>query len=405
MKKIIYLFAIITFAFIQPLSAQDVLNKYLTSAAENNAGLKAQFNTYYASLEKVKQVGTLPDPTISFAYFILPIETKVGPQIAKISMNQMFPWFGTLDALENSAESLAKAKYDLFEEAKSKLFYDVKLTYYNLYFTQKAIKISSENITILQSFQNLAKIKVESGSGSAVDIYRVEMELNDLENQLALLKDNKTFLSVKFNRLLNVADSSSISIIDTLKNIDFAYSKSAILSSIERNNHVLASFNSQIEALKSKEVSAVKEGMPKVSLGMDYTFIGESGKDAFIFPKIGMSVPLYRTKYKAKVQEVVFLQKAKSEEKTNKVNHLATLFESAWKDYLDASRRIELYTKQQDLAKKSLSILETQYSTNKVGFEEILRIERKLLKYSLELQKATSDKAAALAFINYLQGQ
>jgi hypothetical protein len=32
-------------------------------------------------------------------------------------------------------------------------------------------------------------------------------------------------------------------------------------------------------------------------------------------------------------------------------------------------------------------------------------MERKLLKYALEMQKATADKEAAVAFIQYLQGQ
>jgi outer membrane protein TolC len=181
------------------VSAQNELTTYLETAAENNPGLKVKFNEYMAALEKVPQVGALPDPTFAFGYFIQPVETRVGPQQAKISASQMFPWFGTLSSRENSVEAMAKAKYEVFEEAKSKLFYDVKSTYYNLFFMHQAIDITIENIDILASFKGLANIKVESGSASAVDAYRVQMEINDLENQLALLKDNAQVLSVKFN--------------------------------------------------------------------------------------------------------------------------------------------------------------------------------------------------------------
>ena len=412
MKKITYILAILIFALSGNISAQDVLNQYLKTAAENNPGLKAKFNEYHAALEKVPQVGALPDPTIAFGYFIQPVETKVGPQQAKISISQMFPWFGTLKNLENTAESFAKAKFELFEETKSKLFYDVKSTYYNLYFAHKAIGITTDNITILESFKNLANIKVESGLVSSVDVFRIEMEINDLENQLALLKDELWTLKVKFNNLLNVDDNSTISITDTLLGNSFTKSKEAILDSISKNNNLLSGFDYQIEALQYRENAALKAGMPKISIGLDYTLIGDgintisnSGQDAFMFPKLGIVVPLYRKKYRAMVQEVVYLQQAKTEEKQDKVNMLETFLETFWKDYQDASRRISLYQKQTDLAERSMSILEVEYATNGKNFEEILRMERKLLKYALELQKAISDREAAIAFINYLQGQ
>ena len=410
MKRLVYILTIVLISLSGTISAQEVLNQYLQVAAENNPALKAQFSEYMAALETVPQVGALPDPTFAFSYFIQPIETRLGPQQAKISASQMFPWFGTLSARDNSVEAIAKAKFEMFEEAKSKLFYDVKATYYNLYFTEKAIGITLENIKILSSFKGLANIKVESGLASAVNAYRVEMEINDLENQLALLRDNSNVLKVKFNSLLNMDEASSIQI-ENLSGVTM-FSKQIELDSIMSNNNALNSFDFQLEGLEYRKKSASKEGLPQFSIGLEYAFVGEggstasnAGQDAFIFPKIGLTIPLYRSKYKAKVQEVVYLQEAKSLEKSDKKNTLTVLFESVWKDYQDANRRYSLYQTQTELAKKSLSILESNYATNNIEFEEILRMERKLLKYALELQKATADKQAAVAFIQYLQGK
>ena len=89
---------------------------------------------------------------------------------------------------------LAKAKYEVFLEAKSKLFNEVRSTYFNIYFNRRAIEITRENLTILNTFQRLANIKVEAGKVSAVDEYRIEMEIGDLENQLALLIDKQYVL-------------------------------------------------------------------------------------------------------------------------------------------------------------------------------------------------------------------
>lgn len=392
-------------------TAQETLNQYLKTAAENNPALKAAFNEYMAILEKVPQSGSLPDPTIAFAYFIQPIETRLGSQEAKFSFMQMFPWTGTLTAKKNSVKAKAMAKYKQVEDLKSKLFFDVKSTYYMLYFYQKAIEISNNNIEILESRKKIISAKVESGSKSLADILRTEMEINEINNRLALLKDNIIVQTTKFNKLLNTDKDADISIAPGIYHAKLL-DKNKELESIISNNHALASYNYLEEELQHKHKLARKEGLPKISLGLEYAIIGKNnmdvknnGQDAIIFPKIGFTLPIYRKKHKAKIKEVAYLQQAVAEEKTQKQNTLTVLFEEAWRDYTDAQRRVKLYTKQIELADKSISILETQYSTNRVSFEEVLNMERKRLRYELELQKAIVEKETAATYIKYLQGK
>lgn len=405
---------IILFLLLGSSQAQTNLDTYLKTGAENNPGLKAKFSEYNAALEKVAQVGTLPDPTISFGYFISPVETRVGPQQAKFGITQMFPWFGTLNAQEDVVIERAKAKYEAFEEVKSKLFFDIKSAYYNLYFVQKGIAITRENIAILNTFQQLALIKVETGKSSVVDEMRVEMEKNELENQLAYLLDTKWVLEVNFNKLLNQPVETSIVVPDDLWDESLAYSKEILLDSISNQNHMIKQLDFKMASFQKQEIAAHKMGGPKISVGMDYILIGnsdnpmagnESGKDAILFPKIGITVPLYRKKYKAMINEASLNIEATQYQKEDKQNQLTILFEKGYKEYKDGDRRIVLFQKQLKLAEKSLAILLTSYSNNGQNFEEVLRMERKVLKYALELDKAKADKNAAVAFINYLTGK
>jgi len=392
------------------LTAQDDLNNYLKTAAENNPGLKARFSEYMAALEIVPQVKALPDPQVAFGYFIQPVETRVGPQQFKISASQMFPWIGTLKAKENLAIQAAKAKLEVFEEAKSKLFNEIRSTYFDTYFNHKAIEITLENIDILNTFRKLANIKFESGLVSAVDEYRIEIEIGELENQMALLKDQQVVLEVMFNNLLNRDNKNPILIPELLWNDNFPLTKQAALDSINLLNHQLLSLDFQQAALQFRQEVASNMGKPSFKIGIDYAIVGKGdnnmmGSDAFMFPHVGITIPLYRNKYKAMVQEVVYLAEAKENEKADKTNMLETLFENGWKEYLDADRRIDLFTSQLNLAKKSARILETDYATGNKNFEEVLRMERKILKFNLELEKARVDKQAAISFINYLMGK
>ncbi len=395
--------------------AQGIPVRYLTTAAENNPGLKARFNEYMAALEVIPQVKSLPDLRFAFGYFIQPVETRVGPQNAKISLDQMFPWFGQLKANESVAVEQAKAKYELFEEAKSRLFFDVKFAYYDLYFTQKAIEITMVNLGILSTFSELSLIKIEAGLSSTVDQLRIEMDVSDMENQLALLKDKTLLETVRFNNLLNVANDEEVFFPDTLSTADFPLTQLNVLDSILQNNHQLAKLDYDLTAFQNKEMVAKKLGSPSINIGIDYIFIGKSdnpnleeglsGKDAIVFPRIGLTLPLYRKKYKAMVQQTVYQQQAVTEQKVAKTNALETLLEKAFKEYRDANRRLALYDRQTGLALQAMEILQTNYATSNSDFEEVLRMEKRVLKYALELEKARTDKNAAVAFFTYLMGK
>jgi len=352
----------------------------------------------------------LPDPKVAFAYFISPVETREGPQQLKISASQYFPWFGTLKAKENSAVQNARASYEMFKQTRSRLYQEVKVEYFNLYFNERAINITLENIELLQSIQKMATIKIESGLTSMVDEYRIQLEINELENQLALLRDKSGVLKTSFRNLLNAKNDLIINLPDTLERTDFPLSKQAVLDSIQTGNHKLLKLDFKQAALAYRQEAAEKTGMPDFNIGLNYTIIGEgennaSGKDAFVFPSVGITIPLYRKKYKAMVNEVVYLQEANQNEIESEKNELETLLDRTWKDYQDADRRIQLFEKQVKLARQALNLLESEYATENSDFEEILRMERQALKYSLEFEKAKTDKQAAIAFIEYLMGK
>ena len=397
------------------LFSQGIPDQYLVTAAENNPELKARFNEYLAALEAVPQAKSLPDPRLAFGYFIQPVETRLGPQQARISLDQMFPWFGQLKASGDAAIEKAKARYEVFMETRSRLYFEVTSAYCDLYLSQKAVEITMENIGILNIFRSLSLSKVEAGLASTVDQLRIEMEIADMENQLALLQDKVVYQSVAFNNLLNVETASAILFPDTLGNAILAIPQHVIIDSVLANNHSLSRLDYELTASQQQEIAARKMGAPSINLGVDYIFIGKSdnpnldagmsGKDAIIFPRIGITLPLYRKKYNAMVQQAVYQQQAVTSQKEARVNALETLVEQALNEYRDAERRRVLYNNQESLAVQAMDILRTEYATDNRDFEEVLRMEKRVLKYALELERARADLHAAAAFLGYLTGK
>ena len=396
------------------IAAQNLLDQYLEIAAKNNPELKAQYYEYLAALEVVPQVGSLPDPQLAFGYFIQPVETRLGPQQARISLSQMLPWLGTLNAKKEVEIQRAKAKYEEFEETKSNLYFKLKSAYYNLYFLKKAIEITDENLQILNSSKNLVLIKIKSGVASAVDELRIEMEIAALKNQLELLKDKFSVETIKFNKLMYVEDTISIQFPDTLWHSDLTSGRAEIMAKIRSNNHQVQKLEFLSAVFKNQETVAKKSGMPGISIGIDYIFIGkddnpmvnsgQNGKDAIVFPMVGLSIPLFRNKYNAMIKETQLKHQAMQDKKLAQINMLESLYEEAIQDYRDAQRRIILYGRQLTLSDQALKILQSEYATDGQKFEELLRMERSLLNYALELEKARADKQSTIAFTNYLIG-
>ncbi len=166
MKKII---TVMLFLFgFQSIGFSQTLDEYLLVAAENNPELKSYFNDYMAAMQRVPQVGALPDPELSVGFFLQPMERFMGNEQANIQLMQMFPWFGMLGLQKDEAGNMALARYEVFRDAKNSLFYQVKNTWYEMYRLEEEIKITKENMDILQKYERLALIRFQSaGTGSA----------------------------------------------------------------------------------------------------------------------------------------------------------------------------------------------------------------------------------------------
>lgn len=383
------------------------LDEYLIIAAENNPELKASYTEFEAALQRVNQVNALADPRMSFGYFISPIETRVGSQRARLSLVQMFPWFGTLKAKERSANYLAEAKYQNFINEKNKLFWKVNQAYFPLYETKEHIDLVKENIEILKTYKRLATSAFENNRGSLSDVIRVDIMIENEETELSILKDQLIPLRVNFNRLLNQADSIPITIANDLSynSVNKNYRRDSLLV----QNPLLTSLELQQEAIKSSELVARKSALPQFGLGLDYAFVEErsdvnipdNGKDAFM-PMVSVSLPIFRKKYTAAIKEAQLGQQAIEYKREAIKNSLVSDYEQASFQLTKAEDLIELYNRQIEKTNQLIQLLYSSYSNSSEDFEEVLRMQQQLLKYEMAKVTAQKNHFISLAEIEYL---
>ncbi|HCT54063.1 MAG TPA: TolC family protein, partial [Balneola sp.] len=246
-RGVFYMFIILILS--STLNAQT-LQSYQQEAAQNNPELKASFNRYLSELESRPQVGSLPDPEVAFAYFISPIETRVGPQRARISVTQMFPWFGSLSEKRSVSEANAKAQFEQFQEQRNRIFYQMEMIWSDLFEVEQQIRIAEENLRIINTLLEVSLSRYENGLTSQVDVLRAQIEQEDLKTQIELLKDNRRLLKERFNEFRNVDESSEVIIPDNLSASMALKNKDELKSTIIQQNPNLNKLRYREEASK-----------------------------------------------------------------------------------------------------------------------------------------------------------
>jgi outer membrane protein TolC len=409
-KVLVSAVTIVTCLLIVSTSAfgQMQLEGYLEMAAEQNPTLKSRFNLYLAALEQVDQEGALPDPTVSFGYFISPVETRVGPQRFRLSLSQMFPWKGTLKVKGQAAASRAKTLFYEFEEARNQLFLKVRHKWLELYELKQEIEIMQANLELLRSYEPVTKTKYEANLVSLADLIRVQISIDNAVAQLELLQMKHKPLVSDFNLLLNRDPSRDVYIADTLGTATEAMYH---VDSVKAGHPIMERLRTGLETLEYSEALAALKRKPNIGFGLDYGFIGrrsdatvsDNGKD-ILMPQVSVSLPVFGKKNKAFQREIALKKESYEAQLTATGNELSNDWVQAEYQMESARRELELYQEEIDKMNVLLRVLTSEYSNNNRDFEELLKTQQQLLQLRLAQVRAIVKYHHGMHQKDYLTG-
>lgn len=375
-------------------SAQS-LDVLMEKAVAENLELKVLEKEYLAALEKAPQVSQLPDPEVGVGAFPLPVETRLGAQTARLSATQMFPWFGTLDSKADLENAKAKTLYERIGAEQLNLFYELKTAYFRLYEVEQSQSIIQRNITLFEALERLALSKVESGKATAADVLRVQLKIEELQQELEILEAAKTNPLATINQLLNRPLETPITTTDSLSFAPLLFDRDTLTVNIQENHPMLRMFELQQEVSRKAISLNELDGKPSVGVGMDYIMVNQrsdasptnNGRDILQL-RASVKIPLYREKYSAKKAEENLKIAALENKKADVLSMFNATIEKAYADHRSARLKMDLYEKQIEITQAAINILESEYSSKGNNFDELLRLEKELIDYDLKMLKA-----------------
>ena len=405
MKKYLYIF--IGIVSIGSINGQDLEN-LIQQAELNNPEIQAFELRYNIASEKVKEVNTLPNTELSAGLFLSEPETRTGAQKARFSAKQMIPWFGTITARENYASSLADAQYEELVIVKRKLVLSVSQSYYRLFAIRAKQSVLDENIELLETYERLALTSVEVGNASAVDVLRLQIRQNELQQQKEVLEQENLAEQTLFNNLLNRDEQTQVEVYDGLT----VQEQDPIMGEGNLDLHPeLLKYDKLYESVEQSEILNQKEGLPDLGFGLDYIPVAErpdmtfddNGKD-ILMPMVTVSIPIFNNKYKSISEQNKLRQEEITAQKQERRNKLETLLSEALNNRRAARIRFRTQTKNIEQANDGEEILIKSYETGTIDFNDVLDIQELQLKFQINQIESIKIYYIQSAVVNYLRG-
>ncbi len=393
-------------AFNQPFTPYPELNQYIKLAVDSNPGLKEDKLKYLMSVERIKQRGVLPDPVLSGGVFLSPVETRVGPQRAKISVSQMFPWFGTLKAQSQQAYDASKAAYFRYLESANQLVYATKKTWYRIAFIDQQISVIKEQIDILEKLEKYMIVRFENNKAILSDVLDIQMEKEKIENRLHVLGLKKATLTTEFYNTLNINKQEKIATVSSFNEMTVP---DIVIDSVFKSNFRLRELEYQQSASEAAQKESQQRAKPSFGLGLDYVFVGErndidiagNGKDV-IMPVVSLQLPVFRKKYTAAIEEKRLQTDMLQYREQQVKNNLDNRWKEVLNNYKIAKRDMNLSKSLLTRGEKSKEIVITAYETGNKTYTDVLRIQQKLFDFQLMNLEASHGLSQAIAELEYL---
>jgi len=396
------------------LTEASGLGDYLAYAARNNPGLEAAFNRWKAALERVPQVKALPDPRLSYRYYISEVETRVGAMRQGFALSQTFPWLGKLELRGNAAAEAAEAERRRFEAARLKLFYQVKDAYYEYYYLRQSIAIVEENMQLVGHMEQVARARYRAATGSHPEVIRAQVELGKLEDRLKSLRDLRRPIVAKLNAALNRPAGAELPWPTAIPEERVSFTDEQMLDWLEESNPQLKAMDAEIAVFRHKVDLAKKEYFPDVTIGADYVDVSDpiggmhpddAGKDA-VAVTASVNLPIWWDKLDAGVREARHRRRAAILARRQHAKDLASTLELVLYRFRDAERKLSLFRDTLvPKARQAVATSESAFRAGKATFTDLIDAQRVLLEFELAGQRALADRAQRLAELEMLVGR
>ncbi|MBI5396991.1 MAG: TolC family protein [Verrucomicrobia bacterium] len=388
-----------------PASLDDLLRE---AAAKNPEALAAR-NRWEAARETVLPAKAWDDPMLTLRSTNPTSRGMPAEQTGDFGygLAQRIPFFGKKALAGTIAEREAARAYEDYLGKLLDVAAAVKGAYYELYYAQKALDFSRENLRLLEDITQVTLARYGVGKAAQADVLRAQIESRKLAAQIPILERKQADATAVINRLLARPPHALVGRAGDFEPRSTPLDEASLWGLALGARPAIRAAQLDVARGDAAVELAKKQRYPDIEVGVGVMqFSGDRGvRGADV--EVGIPLPWWNSKkYDAGVrreranraaaqQDLVNLRNMTMEE----IHHLVTEAESA-------RRLIALY-RGGVLAQTRLNVEANRasYQTGQTDFLTLLGSQQTLLNTHLDLHRALADHEKALARIEQMIGQ
>ncbi|SDY98028.1 TolC family protein [Nitrosomonas halophila] len=392
------------------------LEAALAQAQQNNPSLARIKSAAQALAAIPSQVGSLPDPIIGFNVMSLPVDhfdTRKEP-MAQIGfgISQAIPFPGKLALREQAAAHEAQAAAYSEAEWRLSLLSDVKTVWWQLFYLDRLLEITDNNLMLLQQLVDVAGTKYEVGDGLQQDVLLAQLELSKLLDRKIKINGLRGNAAASLNALLDRPSNDAVQLPTKMPLQLPDISDDQVLYQLaETHRPLLASEREKINAAKSKLDLAKKEILPDFNVSVAYgarsNMPDGSRRSDLLSLGISINVPIfYRQKQAQGVSQSTSELMREQYALRDQWNDIRKQISQTSNDYRRAKEQVLLYeTGIIPQAQQTVASMLAGYQVNKVDFLNLIRSQITVYDYEAQYWQSFIEANQALAQLVAATGQ
>lgn len=404
---------ILTIAFIclfTSVASAETLPQLQKELLQSNLEIAAAKNRYLAARKLPIQMGTLPDPTVSFTDFGVghPFSGLNDSDFAYwgIGFTQELPFPGKLSLRSRIAQKGIDAAQQEVRLIEIRLLSELKASFAEHLYLQRAMEIAEKYRDLLNYLTEITEVRYRVGEGLQQDVLRAQLERSTVEEKLQLLRQELESQQAAVNALLNRQVSASLKVEGPFPTDGFDVSLDKLEERLRiRSPEVLTK-------VAEEEQKQLQLNLAKKDLNPDFAASFQWQKTGSNFPDYYMTmfevrIPLYywRKQQPAIAQATLELKASENETKAT-VLKLQSELKQAYVTATTAATLMKLYNEGiVPQARLSLESATAAYQVGKIEFISLLNNATTLLNYESEFLRRSADHLKAVARIEQLTGE
>ena len=397
------------------LGADAVLDgpaDYLAVALDHSASVRAAWERWQAAERQVAVAGGLPEPTLSFAAFVQSVETRVGPQVGKVSLQQTIPWPGRTAAATDAATADARVARQGFEVAVLWVRHQVLDAYWALWLLRANRDVHVSHLAVLDDLSSTVRARVEVGEASLSDLQQVDLARARLAEDIASMEAAEHAAVATLRATLGLRSAEQLPTPLDPPDATLPTEDRSLLVARALAHPVLSQAQARVEGADARLRGRQAERLPGLAVGADWILTApmteagteQGGQDA-VAVGVGLQLPIWQRRYASGISAAEASARAARADARGQADLAVSQLDATLAQVRDQARRVRVTDGTLlPQAEATYAALLGSWAVGEASVAQVLLAEKDLLELRIDGDRARVAHARAWAALDAICG-